>query len=295
MLKFCKMITFISILTILTPISLQAQGQEVLAKIGNQKITSADLNRIIGFYDPEQRKVIESNPQLKETILWQIVQSTVISKIAKEKGFDKRPDVKGQQDMLINNYLATQYLQKVIIDKVTLSEAKALSYYKEHSESFKTPETIRARHILIKIDPSASDEEKKKIKAKAEEILEKLKKGEDFAKLASEVSEDPGTKAKGGDLDFFPKGTMIPAFEEAAFSLKPGEMSGLVETEYGYHIIKLEEKKDAVLEPYEKIKDKVKDQALQEMRKAAVTDFVEKSLKNARVEIHPGLANKPKK
>ncbi len=295
MLKFCKMITFISILTILAPISLQAQGQEVLAKIGNQKITAADLNRIIGFYDPEQRKVIESNPQLKETILWQIVQSTVISKIAKEKGFDKRPDVKGQQDMLINNYLATQYLQKVIIDKVTLSEAKALSYYKEHSESFKTPETIRARHILIKIDPSASDEEKKKIKAKAEEILEKLKKGEDFAKLASEVSEDPGTKAKGGDLDFFPRGTMIPAFEEAAFSLKPGEMSGLVETEYGYHIIKLEEKKDAVLEPYEKIKDKVKDQALQEMRKAAVTDFVEKSLKDARVEIHPGSTNKPKK
>ena len=243
MLKLCKMITFISILTILTPIGLQAQGQEVLAKIGNQKITSADLNRIIGFYDPEQRKVIENNPQLKETILWQIVQSTVISKIAKDKGFDKKPDVKGQQDMLINNFLATQYLQKVIIDKVTLSEAKALSYYKEHSESFKTPETIRARHILIKTDPSASDEEKKKIKAKAEEILEKLKKGEDFAKLASEVSEDPGSKAKGGDLDFFPKGTMIPAFEEAAFSLKPGEMSGLVETEYGYHIIKLEEKK----------------------------------------------------
>ncbi len=295
MLKLCKMLTLICIITILMPISLQAQGQEVLAKIGNQKITSADLNRIIGFYDPEQRKVIENNPQLKETILWQLVQSIVIAKIAKDKGFDKRPDVKGQQDMLLNNFLATQYLQKVIIDKVTLSDAKARSYYKEHSESFKTPEMIRARHILIKTDPSATDEEKKKIKARAEEILEKLKKGEDFAKLASEVSEDPGTKAKGGDLDFFPKGTMIPAFEEAAFSLKPGEMSGLVETEYGYHIIKLEEKKDAVLEPYEKIKEKVKDQALQEMKKAAVTDFVEKALKNAQVEIHPGLASKPKK
>ena len=295
MLKFYKLLTFICIITILMPMSLQAQGQEVLAKIGNQKITSADLNRIIGFYDPEQRKVIESNPQLKETILWQLVQGVVIAKIAKDKGFDKRPDVKGQQDMLLNNFLANQYLQKVVIDKVTISDAKARSYYKEHPESFKTPEMIRVRHILIKTDPSATDEEKKKIKAKAEEILEKLKKGEDFAKLASEVSEDPGTKSKGGDLDFFPKGTMIPAFEEAAFSLKPGEMSGLVETEYGYHIIKLEEKKDAVLEPYEKIKEKVKDQALQEMRKAAVTDFVEKALKNARVEIHPGLASKPQK
>lgn len=295
MVRFGKRFMFITMVIILMPIGLQAQGPEVLAKIGNQKITAADLNKIIGYYDQEQQKVIEKNPQLKETILWQIVQSTVISKIAKEKGFDKRADIKGQQDLMISNFLATQYLQKVIIDKVTVSEAKARSYYKEHSDVFKTPETIRARHILIKTEPSASEEDKKKLKAKAEEVIAKLKKGDDFAKLASEVSDDPGTKAKGGDLDFFPKGTMIPAFEEAAFALKPGEISGLVETEYGYHIIKVEEKKEALLEPYEKIKEKVKEQALQEMRKAAVTDFVEKALKNAKVEIHPGLVNKPQK
>ncbi len=126
-------------------------------------------------------------------------------------------------------------------------------------------------------------------------MLQRLKKGEDFAKLAAEVSDDTGTKAKGGDLDFFPKGTMIPAFDEAAFSLKPGELSNLVETEYGYHIIKVEEKKAALLEPYEKIAEKVKDQALQEMRKAAATEFVEKALKNAKVEINPGLITKPQK
>ena len=88
---------------------------------------------------------------------------------------------------------------------------------------------------------------------------------------------------------------MIPAFEEVAFSLKPGETSGVVETEYGYHIIKMEEKKEALLEPYEKIKDKVKDQALQEMRKAAVSEFIEKALKNAGVEINPAITGKPKK
>jgi peptidyl-prolyl cis-trans isomerase C len=152
---------------------------------------------------------------------------------------------------------------------------------------------IRARHILIKVEQGATEEDKKKRKAKTEEVLEKLKKGEDFAKLASEVSDDLGTKAKGGDLDFFAKGSMIPAFEEAAFALKPGELSNMVETEYGYHIIKLEEKKESVLEPYETIKEKVKDMALQEMRKAAVTEFVEKSLKNAKVEINPGLISKP--
>ena len=113
--------------------------------------------------------------------------------------------------------------------------------------------------------------------------------------MAAEVSEDPGTKDKGGELDFFPRGTMIPAFEEVAFALKPGEISGLVETEYGYHLIKMEEKKDAILEPYEKIKVNVKEQALQEMRKTAITSFVEKSLKNAGVEINIGSLGKPKK
>jgi peptidyl-prolyl cis-trans isomerase C len=254
----------------------------------------ADLNKVISFYDPEQQKVIGQNPQIKENILWQMVRSTVIANVAKKKGFDKKPDIRNQQEMMVNNFLAAMYLQKEIIDKITINDDKARSYYKDHIEVFKTPEMIRARHILIKTEASATDEEKKKAKAKAEEVLAKIKKGEDFSKLASEVSNDPGTKDKGGDLDFFPKGTMVPAFEEVAFSLKPGEVSGIVETEYGYHLIKMEEKKDAHLEPYENIKDKVKDQALQEMRKAAVTEFVDNAMKNARVEVYSGLTGKPK-
>lgn len=295
MIKFFKIAGFFALVSVLISPALQAQDQEVVAKIGNKKITMSDLNRIIGYYDQEQRKVIANNPQLKETILWQVIQGTVISKIARDKGFDKKPNIRSQQELMINNFLATQYLQKEIIDKIILTEDKAKAYYKAHPDTFKSPEMVRARHILIKAESGASDEEKKKSKARAEELLQKLKKGEDFAKLAAEVSDDTGTKAKGGDLDFFPKGTMIPAFDEAAFSLKPGELSKVVETEYGYHIIKVEEKKEALLEPYEKIAEKVKDQALQEMRKAAATEFVEKALKNAKVEINPGLITKPQK
>jgi peptidyl-prolyl cis-trans isomerase C len=280
---------------LITPV-LRAESPGVLAKVGDKKITQADMNRVIGFYEPEQRKAIEKNPQLKEAILWQIVQGMVIAKIAREKGFDKKPDVKGQQDMMVTNFLATQYMQKEILDKVTITEAQTKAYYKDHQDAFKTPESIRVRHILIKAAaPTASEEEKKAVKAKAEGVLERLKKGEDFAKVASEVSDDPGTKDKGGDLDFFPKGTMIPAFEEAAFALKTGELSGVVETEYGYHIIKMEEKKEAVLEPYDKIKDKVKEMALQDKKKAVATDFVEKALKNAKVEINPQPSGKPNK
>ncbi|MBA4393527.1 MAG: hypothetical protein C0407_08240, partial [Desulfobacca sp.] len=226
MVRLSRLIFFVITITILISPGLRAQDSNFLAKVGNKKITQEDVNRVIGYYDLEQRKMIETNPQLKEAILWQIVQGAVIAKIAKDKGFDKRPDIKGQQEMIITNFLATQYLQKEVIDKVTITENKVKAYYKDHSDSFKTPEMIKVRHILLKVDPAAADEEKKKLKTKAADVLQKLKKGDDFAKLAAEVSDDPGTKDKGGELDLFPKGTMVPAFEEAAFSLKAGEISG---------------------------------------------------------------------
>jgi len=233
--------------------------------------------------------MIEKNPQLKETILWQMVQGAVLAKVARDKGFDKKPEIKNQQELILNNFLASQYLQKEVVDKITLSEKEIKAYYNDHQEAFKTPETVKARHILILVEKTAAEADRKNLKAKAEGILARLKAGEDFAKLAEENSDDPGSKSKGGDLGFFEKGSMVPAFEAAAFSLKPGELSGIVETEYGYHIIKVEERKEASLEPYEAIKDKVKEQALQEIRKAKVTAFVEKALKEAKVEIHPEL------
>jgi len=294
-LRFLKILVALTLLVIFITPGSQAQDKEVLAKIGAKTITNADLNRVIEFYEPEQRKMIEKNPQIKENILLQIVRSTVIAQLAKKKGFDKKPEIRSQQELMVNNFLATIYLQKEVVEKVTITDDQARAFYKDHGDDFKTPEMIRVRHILIKTESSASEEEKKKAKLKAEEVLKKLKAGEDFSKLASEVSEDPGTKDKGGELDFFPRGTMIPAFEEVAFALKPGEISGPVETEYGYHLIKMEEKKTAILEPYEKIKANVKEQALQEMRKTAITNFVEKSMKNAGVEINTGSLGKPKK
>jgi peptidyl-prolyl cis-trans isomerase C len=264
----------------------QDRNKEVLAKIGNKTITVTDLERVIGMHDPAQRRMIEGNPQIKEALLWQLVRSRVVADAARKKGYDKKPEIKAQQEIMAQNFLASVYLQKEVVDKVTVSEEKAKAYYQDHQDDFRTPEMVRARHILIRTEAAADEKEKKQLKEKAEGILKKLKEGQDFAKTASEVSEDPGSKDKGGDLDFFARGTMIPAFEEAAFSLKPGEMSGIVETEFGYHIIKVEEKKEAFLEPYEKIKDRVKEKALQDLKKSAVTEFVEKALKEAKVEVY---------
>ena len=264
-----------------------AEDRELVARIGNKTITVADFNKILTYYDAEQRAMIEKNPQAKPTILWQTVQGLVIAGLAREKGFDKRPEIKGQLEMITNNFLAFQYLQKEVISKIKVTEKEAKAYYDKNPDLFKSPEQIKARHILIQVPKEAPEEEKKKLKEKADEVLKKVKAGEDFTKLAADFSDDSGTKSKGGELGFFSKGSMVPAFEQAAFALKPGEVSELVETDFGFHVIKVDEKKEAVSEPFETIKEKVTKQVLREKQETKVTEFVEQALKKAKVSMNP--------
>ena len=142
---------------------------------------------------------------------------------------------------------------------------------------------------------SASDKDKKAAKKKAEGILKRVKSGEDFAKLAAEVSDDPGSKQKGGELGFFPRGRMVKSFEEAAFALKPGEVSGVIQTQYGYHIIEVEEKKPAGFESFEEARESIDQKLTQEQAKAKVVAFIDEAMKGAKVEIHPEAFSGDKK
>ncbi len=272
-----------------------AQNSDVVAKIGDKKFTLSDFNSVVGYLDSEKQKMLEKNPQLKESFLRQVVQTMVISNLAKEKGFDKKPDVKQQLELFTDNFLANEFLKKEVVQKISIPEDELKSYYDNHKEEFKTPEMVKASHILIKVNPSASAEEKKKAKEKAEDILKKIKSGQDFAKLASEFSDDPGSKTKGGDLGFFAKGRMIKPFEDAAFSLKPGEVSGVVETQFGYHIIKVEERKDAGIEGFDTAKEKIRQKLLQDRIKTKVTEFIDSAMKDAKAEIHPEVISGEKK
>lgn len=120
-----------------------------------------------------------------------------------------------------------------------VTDADLKAYYDGHAEQFKHGERVKASHILIQAKEGASAEEKAAAKQKAAGILAQLKGGADFAKLAAENSDDPGSKSRGGELGYFKKGQMVKEFEEAAFSTKPGELSGVVETKYGFHILKV--------------------------------------------------------
>jgi len=266
-----------------------AETDDAIAKIGDRKITVSDLNRVISYYDSEKQRAIEQHPQLKEQILRQMVHDIIVSERARKEGFDKRPDVKQNLEFFLNNLLAYEYLQKEVGGKVTVSEEEIKDYYENNKDEFITPEMVKARHILIRTDRNATEMEKKKAKEKAEAILKRIKGGEDFVKLASEFSEDHGSKPRGGDLGFFPRGRMVKPFEDAAFALKPGEVSEVIESPFGYHIIKVEERKEALLEPYEQAKENIREKLLQEKRTARVNEFLEKATEDAKVEIHPEL------
>ncbi len=143
-------------------------------------------------------------------------------------------------------------------EEVKATDHEINNYYEDNLAKFKEEKQVKARHILFKLDRETSDEDEKKVKEKALEVLEKAKGGEDFTELAKAHSEGP-TAEKGGGLGFFPKGQMVKAFEETAFNLKKGDISDLVKTEFGYHIIKVEDIKEAKTKSLEEARKEISD------------------------------------
>jgi peptidyl-prolyl cis-trans isomerase D len=152
--------------------------------------------------------------------------------------------------------------------------------YQDGIDSYRTPERVNVRHILIKTQGKPK-EDAPKLKAKAEDLLKQIKSGAAFADLAKKNSEDPGSAVKGGELGWVVKGQTVPAFEQAAFSLKPGETSGVVETEYGYHILQVEEKQEAHTQSFEEAQP----QLLMEAKKQVAADNLKKAVDAAHAEV----------
>jgi len=146
--------------------------------------------------------------------------------------------------------------QDKVAATIQVPDAQLQAYYDSHKDDFRTPERVKVRHILLQTT-GKSPEEVAKIKAKAEDLLKQIKNGGNFAELAKKNSQDPGSAANGGDLGWVVRGQTVKNFENTAFSLKPGEISNLVTTEYGFHIIQVEEKEAAGLQPFDKVKGQI--------------------------------------
>ncbi|SPD75115.1 PpiC-type peptidyl-prolyl cis-trans isomerase [uncultured Desulfobacterium sp.] len=176
-----------------------------------------------------------------------------------------------------------QMIDKQIGDKITVSDEETKAYYNNNPQSFKKPEQVRASHILIKVDAKADEAQRAQARKKIEEIQQRIKKGEDFAALAKELSQCPSA-AKGGDLGYFSRGQMTKPFEDAAFAMAPGEVSNIVETDFGFHLIKIADKKPESVMAYEDIKDRLGQYLKQIKIKDQVKVYVGQLKEKAKVE-----------
>ena len=188
---------------------------------------------------------------------------------------------------LVEEATAEQVLLREL--KVSVPDDQVRKFYDENPARFEQPEVVRAAHVLIATKDLASgteltDDQKKEKLKKAEDVLKKAKDGEDFAKLAKEYSDDPGSKDKGGEYTF-PRGQMVPPFEAAAFSLKTNEVSGIVTTSFGYHIIKLYEKVPAKKVDYDKVSSDLKQYLSNQEIQKLLPDYSKKVRLEAKVEI----------
>jgi peptidyl-prolyl cis-trans isomerase C len=184
-----------------------------------------------------------------------------------------------RRDLLISNFIETNF-----VSKAAVTAAETRDFYDKNPEKFKRDEAVKASHILIGVDAKASADDKKKAREKAEKLHKELAGGADFAALAKGNSTCPSSQ-QGGDLGFFGKGQMVPAFEKAAFALTPGEISPVVETQFGYHIIKVTEKKAAGKADFKDVKTKIEEYLKGQKVNEAIQKYLADARKSAKIEI----------
>jgi len=247
-----------------------ADKNAVVAEVGGKKLEAKVLEEQIANLPPQMQMMLVQNPQFKKQFVERWVDTNLLALEAQKTKLDQDPAVKNKLDEAKTFILAQEYVMKEIEKKINVTDAEVKAYFEKNKAEFSEPESVKASHILVKVPQDADEKAWKDAEAKIKDIKKKLDGGADFAKLAQEMSDDPGSKAKGGDLGFFSKGRMVPEFEAAAFALKPGEVSQPVKTPFGYHLIKVVEKKDAHEKSFDEVKDQVKQNLLNQKRREAL-------------------------
>lgn len=250
-----------------------------LAKVGSARITQTDLERELKNLPDFAQKIFEDKGG-KEKFLDELIKKELLYQEALKKGLDKNAEYLRKVEDFKKITLIGQLLEKEIESKAKVSDQDVKDYYEKHKEDFASVSQIRASHILVK-----TEEEAKK-------VLGRLKKGEDFAKIAKKSSIDPGSAKNGGDLGFFSSGQMVPEFEAAAAKLKVGEISEPVKTQFGYHIIKVTDKKLGKPVEFEKVKNLISQHLSAEKQKEVFDSYIEELKKTYKVEINKEAVSK---
>lgn len=297
------------------PKPMPAELPNVLARVNGAEVTKADFDRLIKNMElgAGQPVPAERRDEIYRGALDQLVTYTVLKQEARarkitvpdaeveaglqemrkqfatEEEFKKALSDRGMTlDRLRADARIDMAINKMIEDEVAkepeATDVQVRDYYDKNPDKFKQDEAVRASHILIRVEPNATDAEKQKARARAEELAKQAKAGADFGELARKHSAD-GSAAMGGDLNFLVPGQTVAPFDKAVFSMKPGEISDVVETEFGFHVIKVMEKRDASMVPFTQISPRIRAFLTDEAKQGRAQAFIEELKKKASIEV----------
>jgi peptidyl-prolyl cis-trans isomerase C len=265
------------------------EAAKVYATVGNETITQADIDSKTSMLPPQFRARYETADG-KKKLVEQLTKMSLLSQEARRLQLDKKEEVAKRIKEIADNLIIQELIKQEVIDKIKVGDADLEKYYKEHQQEFIEPEKVKVNIIMFKLKDNATPEEKKAQKKKADLALKRLKKGDDFEKVAKEVSEDERTKNSGGNTGFFSKGKRMNTYgekvEEKAFTLKTGQISDIIEEKNGYYIIKVGEKKPQKEETFQEAKSKIERRMQQEEQKKAYDTYLESLKKQYPVKIN---------
>jgi peptidyl-prolyl cis-trans isomerase C len=297
------------------PKPVPAQLPDVIARVNGEAVTKVEFDRLINNMEQSggQKVPAERRDEILRGAIDQLVTYTVLAQEVKARNIviadaEIDGDLKQMQAQFPNeeefkkalagrgmtiDRLRSDARVEIAINKMmeaevanqpAVTDAQAREFYDKNPDKFKQNEAVRASHILIKVDEKADAATKKRALAEARSVLKQARAGADFAALAKKHSQD-GSAAQGGDLDFFSHGQMVAPFDQAAFALKPGQISGIVTTPFGYHIIKVTDRRPASTVSVEQANERIKQYLTEQHKQEHAQAFIEGLKKKAKIEV----------
>jgi peptidyl-prolyl cis-trans isomerase C len=271
--------TILMLLLLIPAAGLLAQAvsdTDVIARSGDVTITKAELEMAVESLPAEYQQYAEGPG--KRSFAEDLLRMKMLADAAEKSGLAAEPKVRMQLALARANTLANAQIER-LSDQIEINEERVKALYEERKGEL---DRARARHILIAFEgsPAAGDEalSEEEARAKAERLRARIEAGEDFAEIAREESEDHGSAARGGDLGTFSRGRMVPEFEEAVFSAEAGEVTPVVRTQFGYHVIQVQERGPTPIE-------EVREQLENELRQRGLQDALESLQEGAEVQL----------
>jgi peptidyl-prolyl cis-trans isomerase C len=244
---------------------------KVLAEVNGGSITTADFSRELKNL-PEYLKAMADTPEGRKEMLDTMVIRELILQQASKDGLDKGAEIEEKLQDLKKRLIVESFLKKKVETESQVSDADLQKFYEQNKDKFKADEQIKASHILVKTEKEAKD------------VQAQIKAGGNFEELAKKYSAD-SSAAKGGDLGWFGKGSMVPVFEKAAMALKEGQVSDIVKSDFGFHIIKLTGKRAAGVRPLEEVKEQIKGAIMPQKQQEVFQKIKEELKKSAKITV----------